>query len=146
MQLSKRGYHTGIKFTKRYQEDGLGLYTFLKCLIFKHKNMSDFIIILWKKLHVIFINLKKIERVGHPFLPSPSLQFPMFLLWECITWEILKCCVKEFSCGSGELGSGLRIWHRHCCSLGHCCGAGLIPGPGTSTGWGRGQKEKKKIY
>ena len=30
--------------------------------------------------------------------------------------------------------SGLRIWHRH------CCGAGTIPGPGTSTFHGYSQK------
>ena len=34
--------------------------------------------------------------------------------------------------------SGLRIWHCH------CCGAGLIPGPGTSTCHGLGQKQTKK--
>ena len=46
---------------------------------------------------------------------------------------------------------GIRLWHRRlrirCChynSLGHCCGAGLIPGPGTSTCRERSQKEKKK--
>ena len=35
----------------------------------------------------------------------------------------------------------------HCChgsSLGHCCGKGLIPGPGTSTCCGNGKKKKKK--
>ena len=29
--------------------------------------------------------------------------------------------------------SGIRIQHCHCSSLGCCCGAGFIPGPGTST-------------
>ena len=29
--------------------------------------------------------------------------------------------------------SGLRIWHCHCCGLGHCYGTSSIPGPGTST-------------
>ena len=27
--------------------------------------------------------------------------------------------------------SGLRIWHCRCSGLGHRCGTGLIPGPGT---------------
>ena len=38
--------------------------------------------------------------------------------------------------------SGLRIWCCHCSSLGHCCGAGSIPGPGTSICYGCGQKKK----
>ena len=37
--------------------------------------------------------------------------------------------------------SGLRIWDRHCCGLGHCHGAGSIPGPGTSTCCGHRQEE-----
>ena len=40
--------------------------------------------------------------------------------------------------------SGLRIWHCHCSSRGHCCGSGSIPGPGTSTCHGHGQKNKKE--
>ena len=40
--------------------------------------------------------------------------------------------------------SGLRIQHCHCYRLGHCCGAGLIPGPGTSTCCWHGRKNKKK--
>ena len=40
--------------------------------------------------------------------------------------------------------SGLMIQHCHCSSLGHCYGAGLIPGPGTSTCHGIWQKKKKK--
>ena len=44
------------------------------------------------------------------------------------------------SCG------GLRIWHCHCSSLGHCCGVGSIPGPGTSTCHGCSpQKITRKI-
>ena len=38
---------------------------------------------------------------------------------------------------------GLRIQHYHCSSLGHCCGMGLIPGPGNSTNHGHGQKKKR---
>ena len=37
---------------------------------------------------------------------------------------------------------GLRIQHFHCSSSGHCCGVELIPGPGTSTCRGCGQKIK----
>ena len=29
--------------------------------------------------------------------------------------------------------SGLRIWHWHCSTLGHCCGEGPVPGLGSST-------------
>ena len=41
-------------------------------------------------------------------------------------------------------GSALRIWHCHCSSLGHCCGAGSVPGPGTSTCHRWGQKKKER--
>ena len=37
--------------------------------------------------------------------------------------------------------SWLRIPHCHCCGLGHCCSAGLIPGPETYTCLG--QKKRK---
>ena len=40
--------------------------------------------------------------------------------------------------------SWLRIHHCHCSSLGHGCGMGSIPGPGTSTCCKDGQKKKKK--
>ena len=32
----------------------------------------------------------------------------------------------------------------HCCGWGHCYGAGLIPGLGTSACWGMARKKKKK--
>ena len=35
------------------------------------------------------------------------------------------------------MASGLRIWHYH------CCGAGSIPGPGTSTRQGGSQNKNK---
>ena len=38
--------------------------------------------------------------------------------------------------------SRLRIWHGHCSSLGYCCGAGSVPGPGTSAFQGHGWKKK----
>ena len=38
--------------------------------------------------------------------------------------------------------SGLRIWHCHWCGSGRCWGIGLIPGLGTSTICGHGQKKK----
>ena len=40
--------------------------------------------------------------------------------------------------------SRLRLWCYPCSSLGHCCGAGLISGPGTSTCPECGQNLKKK--
>ena len=40
---------------------------------------------------------------------------------------------EEFCCSA--LG-----WCCHCSGLGCCCGSGLIPGPGTSTCYGCGQK------
>ena len=40
--------------------------------------------------------------------------------------------------------SRLRIWHCHCSGLGHHCGMGSIPGPGTSTCLGVAKKKKKK--
>ena len=42
--------------------------------------------------------------------------------------------------------SGLRIWCCHCCGWGHCCGLDLIPGMGTSTCHGCGQKGKRKKW
>lgn len=39
--------------------------------------------------------------------------------------------------------SRLRIWHSHCRGSGHHCGAGSIPGPGTSTCHEHGQKRTK---
>ena len=42
------------------------------------------------------------------------------------------------------VGQQVKDPYCHCSGLGHCCGSGLIPGPGTSAFCGRGQKEKKK--
>ena len=39
--------------------------------------------------------------------------------------------------------TGLRIWHCHYSSLGHCYGTGFISGPVTSTCYGHGQKTKQ---
>lgn len=39
---------------------------------------------------------------------------------------------------------GLRIWHCHCSTKGHCCDVGSIRGPGTSTCQGHGQTPKKE--
>ena len=38
--------------------------------------------------------------------------------------------------------SGLKIWHYHCCALGHCCGTGWLPGLDFSC-CGHDQKKKK---
>ena len=46
----------------------------------------------------------------------------------------------EFSPGP----AGLRIWHCHCSSSGHCCGVGSIPGLGTSTCCGHSQKQTSR--
>ena len=40
--------------------------------------------------------------------------------------------------------SGLRLLRFHHCSLGHCYGARLIPGPGTSTCVGVAKKQKQR--
>ena len=39
--------------------------------------------------------------------------------------------IKEEHVGVPLWCSGLRVWCCHCSSLGHCCGWGSIPGPGT---------------
>ena len=44
---------------------------------------------------------------------------------------------------SSLLVSRLRIWLCHCNCLGHCCGTGSIPLPGTSAYHGCGQLKKK---
>ena len=36
----------------------------------------------------------------------------------------------------------VKLWGRHCSSLGCCCGSGSIPGPRTSTCHGRSPKKK----
>uniref|UniRef100_A0A8D1NRS6 Epidermal growth factor receptor pathway substrate 15 n=1 Tax=Sus scrofa TaxID=9823 RepID=A0A8D1NRS6_PIG len=41
--------------------------------------------------------------------------------------------------------SRLRIWHCHCGGSSHCCGVGLIPGPGTSACLGHGQKKGTEL-
>ena len=38
----------------------------------------------------------------------------------------------------------LRLGHCHCRGSGYCCGAGSIPGPGTFTCSGGGQKPNKQ--
>ena len=40
--------------------------------------------------------------------------------------------------------SGLRTQHSHCSGSGGCCGAGSVPGLGTSTYCGHGQKNNKQ--
>ena len=50
---------------------------------------------------------------------------------ETWNWRVLLWC------------SGLRVWHSPCGGSGWCCGADLIPSPGTSTGCGSGQKTNK---
>ena len=40
--------------------------------------------------------------------------------------------------------SGLRVWHCPRSGLGHCCGSGLIPGPGTYICRGAAKKKKKR--
>ena len=40
---------------------------------------------------------------------------------------------------------GLRIRWYHCCDLAHYCGSGSVPGLGTSTCCGHGQKIKNKM-
>ena len=43
--------------------------------------------------------------------------------------------------------SGLRIWHYHCCGLGHYCGAGLIPGPKNfPMPWAQPKKKKLQNF
>ena len=37
----------------------------------------------------------------------------------------------------------MRIWHCHCCGMGHCCGLSLIPSLGTSTCY-RHSKERER--
>ena len=52
-------------------------------------------------------------------------------------WKILRHSLVH---------SGLMIWHCHCSGLGHCHGAGSVPGPGTFTYHGRGHKKEDIEY
>ena len=51
---------------------------------------------------------------------------------------------KETDVGVPRCLSRLQIWSCHSRNLGHCCGVGLIPGPGASTCCGRGQTPPKR--
>lgn len=57
--------------------------------------------------------------------------FQLFLTFEITSFGVLLWL------------SGLRIQCCHCSTLSHCCDTGPVPGPGTSTWWGCGQKKKK---
>ena len=58
----------------------------------------------------------------------------------CRTNDMIYLRSQRSSC----VASRLRIWHYHCSALGHFCGVGSIPGPGTSACRGCSQKKKKK--
>ena len=68
----------------------------------------------------------------HP-LPSQILPFR--------TWGRSRKLNEAFSLWC----SRLRIWCCHCCGSGYCCGTSLIPGLGTSTGLGLGQKNHNEM-
>jgi len=72
-------------------------------------------------------NLEHITCVTRNCCGVPSIIFKMSLLRN-------KKNGVPFWC------SGLRIWLCHCSSSGHCSDAGLIPGLGTSTCPGYGNK------
>ena len=58
--------------------------------------------------------------------------------------RLSSCCNSCPSFGVPWWPSRLRVWHRHCCSLGCCCGVGLIPDPGTFMCYGHSQKNKNR--
>ena len=60
----------------------------------------------------------------------------------CFHWAMTRLQKELFFRFPWKL-SRLRIWHGHGCGSGHCYGMGLIPGPGTSTCQGCGQKINK---
>ena len=78
---------------------------------------------------------------------------------KCAGWNLKETQIKGYFTGVWRAGkqyffksrggvplwlTELRIWHYHCHSLSCCCGAGSIPGPGTSLCLGGcGQKKKK---
>ena len=66
------------------------------------------------------------------------------LIW--VIWK--KFFKKAMRRGAlvGAQGCRLRIQHCHCSSLGHCCGTGLIPGPGTSTCDEGLKKSNEELY
>ena len=55
---------------------------------------------------------------------------------------ICRATIKNEEGGVFLECSRLRIWHYHCCGLGFCCGAGLIPHPEISPYCESGQKKK----
>ena len=60
------------------------------------------------------------------------------------TCDIFTCtyvCIKMYFLGVLLRCNRLRIQCCHYSSLGHCCGAGLIPGPGIPTCHEHGQKK-----
>ena len=72
--------------------------------------------------------------------PSVSAVLPI-----CGSTNHRPCTTEKYPCFRVFLWlSRFRISRYHCSSSDPCCGMGLIPGPGTSTCYGRGQKKKKK--
>ena len=59
--------------------------------------------------------------------------------------EKLTILTRSSSRGVPLQSNRLRIWYCYCSGSGHCYGAGLIPGLGTSTCCGRSQKQQKKL-
>lgn len=58
----------------------------------------------------------------------------------------VNCQRKIYKPGVLLWCNGLGIWHCHCICLSHCCGVGLIPGQGTSTRHGHGQKKNIQTW
>ena len=64
--------------------------------------------------------------------------------WECKLvqqWRIVWSFLKKLNIGVLLWCRGLNIQHCHCSGLSRYCGAGLIPGAGTSACCGCGQKK-----
>ena len=95
-------------------------------------------IVQFSKKHIKHTNRKlwnthREKNWQKPFLRKPNIGLTSFHLWNMFTE------VKE-SMEVPLWHSGLSTWHCHCRRSGCCCGTGSVPGPGTSTCCGYGQK------
>ena len=113
----------------------------------------------WKYSHEVWM-----RQVGCIYVIFLFWYYPLVIIlvmsevtkvwsWVKQTWDTsaLFCSlvwsynyVKIKSLGVPLWHSWLRICHCRFSGSGHCCSTGSIPGPGTSTCGGRGQKESLK--
>ena len=82
--------------------------------------------------------------VSIPLAKASHMAEPAIREWDRSPHPLRKGTAKMWVYGVLLWHSGLRMYHCHYSSSGHCCGVGSIPGAGTSTHVTRAAKKKKK--